>query len=217
MHKRLGEPVARGEVLALVHSNESLSNYSITAAMPGTVVSQDAAIGQAVDHETILYTVADLSHVWVDFPIYPQSAGRVQRGQTVHVQSETGPGLSGIGTIRYVGPLLEQDTRVSYGRVVLDNRDRTWQPGLYVTARVVVERVEVPVAVPEDAIVRMSEGPAVFRAEGTTFEPQPVVTGRTDGRMTEIVSGLESGAAIVVKKAFLLKAELGKAEAHHEH
>jgi cobalt-zinc-cadmium efflux system membrane fusion protein len=217
MRKRLGEAVRRGEVLAVVHSNESLSEYSIPAAMNGTVVSQDAAVGQAVDHETVLYTVADLSTVWVDFPIYPQAAGRIQRGQSVHVHSESGPPLAGHGTVRYVGPLLEQDTRVSYGRIVLDNRDRRWQPGLYVTVRVVVERVEVPVAVPEDAIVRMSEGQAVFRAEGNRFEPQPVVTGRSDGRVTEIVAGLEPGARIVVKNAFLLKAELGKTEAHHDH
>lgn len=217
MRKRLGAPVRRGETLVLVHSNESLAEYPIAAAMNGTVVSQDAAVGQSVDHETILYTVADLSTVWVDFPIYPQSAGRIRPGQSVHVQAESGPPLSGTGSIRYVGPLLEQDTRVSYGRVVLDNRSRRWQPGLYVTARIVVERVDVPVAVPEESIVRLSEGPAVFRAEGNRFEPQPVVTGRSDGRMTEIRQGLEAGAQIVVSKAFLLKAELGKGEAGHEH
>jgi cobalt-zinc-cadmium efflux system membrane fusion protein len=217
MHKHLGEAVQHGETLARVHSNESLDEYAITAAMNGTVVSQDAAVGQAVDPQSVLYTVADLSSVWVDFPIYPQSAGRIRTGQSVHVQSESGPPVSGMGTIRYVGPLLEQDTRVSYGRVVLDNRDRRWQPGLYVTARVVIERVEVPVAVPKEAIVRLSEGPAVFRAEGNRFEPQPVTTGRSDGRTTEIVAGLETGARVVVKKAFLLKAELGKGAAGHEH
>jgi cobalt-zinc-cadmium efflux system membrane fusion protein len=201
----------------MVHSNESLSDYPVTAAMNGTVVSQEAAVGQAVDQQSVLYTVADLSSVWVDFPIYPQSAGRIRRGQAVHVHSESGPPLSGHGTIRYVGPLLEQDTRVSYGRVVLDNRDRRWQPGLYVNARIVIEHVDVPVAVPDEAIVRMSFGPAVFRAEGNRFEMQPVSTGRTDGRVTELTAGLEPGARIVVKNAFLLKAELGKSEAHHAH
>ncbi|HYM80618.1 MAG TPA: efflux RND transporter periplasmic adaptor subunit, partial [Candidatus Limnocylindria bacterium] len=217
MRKRLGDPVRPGDVLATVHSNESLAEYPITAATSGTIVSQDAAIGQAVEHESILYTFADLTSVWVDFPIYPQSAGRIRKGQTVRVQSESGPPVSGQGVVRYVGPLLEQDTRVSYGRVVLDNRDRRWQPGMYVTAHVTVEHIEVPVAVPDEAIVRMSEGAAVFRAEGNRFEPQPVTIGRSDRRITEIVAGLEPGARIVTKNAFLLKAELGKSEAHHEH
>ncbi len=217
MRKTLGDAVRRGEVLAQVHSNESLANYAITASLSGTVVSQDVAIGQAVDHESILYTVADLSTVWVDFPIYSQNAGRIRPGLRVHVRSEAGPPLNGEGSVRYVGPILEQDTRVSYGRVVLDNADRRWQPGMYVAAAVTVEQVEVAVAVPEEAIVRLAEGPAVFRAEGNRFQAQPVKLGRTDGTMTEIVQGLEPGAIIVVKNAFLLKAELGKSEAHHEH
>jgi cobalt-zinc-cadmium efflux system membrane fusion protein len=217
MRKRLGDPVRRGEVLAQVHSNESLANYAITASLGGTIVSQDVAVGQAVDHESILYTVADLSTVWVDFPIYSQNAGLIRPGLQVHVRSETGPSLSGVGTVRYVGPILEQDTRVSYGRVVLDNRDRRWQPGMYVAAAVAVERVDVAVAVPEEAIMRLADGPAVFRAAGNRFQAQPVTLGRTDGTRTEIVGGLESGATFVVRNAFLLKAEMGKSEAHHEH
>ena len=217
LKKQLGSAVRRGEDLAIVHSNESLAEYTITAPTSGTIVGQESAAGQAVDHESVLYTIADLSTVWVDFPIYPQSVGRVRTGQRVRVRSESGPPLTGSSTIRYLGPLLEQDTRVSYGRVVLDNRDRRWQPGLYVTCAVTVENVGVPVAVPEEAIVRLRLGPAVFRAEGTIFEAQPVVVGRSDGQTTEIVAGLEAGARIVVRKAFLLKAELGKGDATHEH
>jgi membrane fusion protein, heavy metal efflux system len=217
MRKRLGDPVRRGETLALVHSNESLANYAITAGLSGTVVSQDVAVGQAVDHESILYTVADLSTVWVDFPIYSQNAGRIRPGLEVQVKSEAGPSLAGSGTVRYVGPILEQDTRVSYGRVVLDNEGRRWQPGMYVAAAVTVERVDVAVAVPEIAIVRLADGPAVFRAEGNRFQVQPVKVGRSDGTHTEILEGLAAGDTYVVRNAFLLKAEMGKAEAHHEH
>jgi membrane fusion protein, heavy metal efflux system len=155
--------------------------------------------------------------VWVDFPIYPQSAGHIRRGQAVRVRTDSGPPLTATSEVLYVGPLLEQDTRVSYGRAVLDNHDRRWQPGAYVAVAVTVERVEVPVAVPDAAIVRMTSGPAVFRADGGRFEMQPVIVGRTDGVMTEIVSGLEAGALVAVRNTFLLKAELGKSEAVHEH
>jgi cobalt-zinc-cadmium efflux system membrane fusion protein len=217
LRRQLGDAVRSGEVLATVHGNESLAEYAITAPTSGTIVGQEASVGQAVDHESALYTIADLTSVWVDFPIYPQNAGRIRTGQRVRVRSESGPPLSGLGAIRYVGPLLEQDTRVSYGRVVLDNRDRRWQPGLYVACAVTVEDASVPIAVPEEAIVRLRDGPAVFRAEGGRFEPQPVVVGRSDGRTTEIVAGLEAGARVVVRKAFLLKAELGKGEAGHAH
>lgn len=215
--KRLGESVEPGDLLAVVHSNESLTDYEIHASMAGTVVSRDAAIGQAADQASVLYTVADLSTVWVDFALYPQIAGRVRRGQSVHLETQGDRPLTADGAITYVGPLLEQDTRISYGRVVLPNRAGRWQPGLFVTAAITVDRVRVAVAVPEEAIVRTSRGPAVFRADGHSFELQPVVPGRSDGIWTEIVEGLEPGARIVTRQAFLLKAELGKSEATHDH
>lgn len=215
--RRLGDHVTAGDPLAVVHSNESLADYTIPAPLTGTIVARDVASGQAVDHETVLYTVADLSNVWVDFALYPRTAGQVRRGQPVHVRSLSGDSLEAAGTISYVGPLLEQDTRVSYGRVALSNRGGRWTPGLYVTAAITVDRVHAAIAVPEDAIVRTTRGTAVFRAAGSTFEMQPVETGRSDGRWTEVLAGLEPGAAIVIRNAYLLKAELGRSGATHDH
>ena len=82
--------------------------------------------------------------------------------------------------------------------------------GRFASAIVVLERVRAPLTVPEDAIVRMGTGTAVFRADSSGFELQPVTVGRSDGSTTEIVSGLERGARVVTKNAFLLKAELEK-------
>jgi membrane fusion protein, heavy metal efflux system len=215
--RELGDVVRAGDPLATVHSNESLSEYAIAAPRAGTIVARAASAGQSVDPGTVLYTVADLRTVWVDFALYPQLAGRVHRGQEVEVRAESPRQQTARGTVSYVGPLLEQDTRISYGRVVLPNPDNLWPPGLFVTAVITTARVAARVAVPEAAIVRTANGPAVFRAEGTTFELQPVETGRTDGTWTEIRAGLEPGAAIVVRQPFLLKAELGKSEATHDH
>ena len=217
LSKRLGDHVAAGDLLATIHSNESLSDYEIRASLAGTVVSRDVAMGQAVDHETVLYTIADLSTVWADFALYPQLARDVRQGQEVRIRAAAGEPIQAIGRVSYVGPLLEQDTRVSYGRVVLPNTDRRWQPGLFVTASVTVDRAQVEVAVPEEAIVRTPFGPGVFRALGNAFEIQPIVTGRTDGEWTEVLEGLENGASIVVRNAYLLKAELGKSGATHDH
>lgn len=213
----VGDRVSAGELLAVVHSNESLSDYEITAPIGGTIVARDAAPGEAVDHERVLFTVADLSRVWAYFPLYPQFANRVRRGQPLRVRSQGDGSVMAEARVDYVGPMLEQDTRISYGRATLDNGSGRWVPGLYVDARVTLERVRVPVAVPEGAIVRMPYGPAVFRADGTRFELQPVELGRSDGEWTEITSGLAAGDRIVTTQTFLLKAELGKSEATHDH
>ena len=216
MQAALGAFVRQGEPLAVIYSNESLSDYVVSAPMTGTIVARPASPGTAVDHETLLYTVADLSSVWLDFPVYVQHLGLIRRGQPVHVQTEGGPALETNGTISYVGPLLDVGTRTTYARVVLPNPDRRWQPGRLVTAVVATERLTVPIAVPEDAIVRVGEGSAVFRADSSGFEVQPVTVGRSDGTTTEIISGLERGARIVTRGAIWLKAELEKEAGGHE-
>jgi cobalt-zinc-cadmium efflux system membrane fusion protein len=217
MRKRLGDTVEEGEVLAVVQSNTSLTEYEIKAPMAGHIVARSGMTGGAVDNESILYTLADLSTVWVDFAIYPLHVGVIRRGQAATVTAATRPDLIAEGVVSYVGPLLEQDTRVSYGRIVLDNENLQWQPGLYVNVTAVVDRADVPVSVPDAAILRSKFGPAVFVAEGSTFEVQPVTPGRSDGMRTEIVDGIDAGTMVVVENAYLLKAELGRAEATHDH
>jgi cobalt-zinc-cadmium efflux system membrane fusion protein len=219
---RLGDIVEKDQLVAVIQSNESLAEYEVTAPIRGTVVSRDIVDGQSVDRESVVCTIADLTTVWVDFALYPQIAGRVRRGQNAIVRNAAGgtgaaSGGAASGIISYVGPLLEQDTRVSYGRIVLPNPRQRWQPGLYVTVITTVERVRADVVVPEEAIVRTSRGSGVFRASGSSFELQPVVTGRTDGQWTEIAEGLHRGDSVVISNAYLLKAELGKSEATHDH
>lgn len=217
LRKRVGDAVRAGEVVAIVQSNESLTDYEVTSPMAGTVLARPAVTGSAAGHETSLMTVADLSSVWADFAIYPQWVGRIRAGLPVTITAQNRPGLAVRGVVRYVGPLLEQDTRVSSARVVLANPRGEWTPGLFVTARVEVDRARVRVAVPGDALVRGPDGPAVFVADGRRFSLRAVTTGRDDGRTTEITAGLKAGEQVVIANAFVLKSELAKGEAGHDH
>ncbi|HET9940679.1 MAG TPA: efflux RND transporter periplasmic adaptor subunit [Candidatus Eisenbacteria bacterium] len=216
LHAGLGAFVRKGQPLVSIYSNESLSEYTIEAPMTGTVVARPVNPGAAVDPASVIYTLANLSSVWLDFPIYVRYLGSIHQGQTVRVQSDENTGTFATGTISYIGPMLDVDTRATFGRVVLPNADRRWQPGRLVTASVILERVTAPMAVPEEAIVREGSGAAVFRATPQGFELQPVTPGRSDGVMTEILSGLEPGARVATRNAFLLKAELEKEAGGHE-
>jgi cobalt-zinc-cadmium efflux system membrane fusion protein len=217
MRKRLGDSVQENEVLAVIQSNTSLTEYEITTPMSGRIVARNGMVGSSVDNESVLYMVADLSTVWVDFAIYPQHVGVIKRGQLTTITAATRPELVAEGKVSYVGPLLEEDTRVSHGRILLPNSGGQWQPGLYVDISAVIDHADVAVSVPDDAIIRSKFGPAVFIADGSTFELQPVVPGRSDGETTEIVDGLDAGELVVVENAYLLKAELGRGEATHDH
>ena len=210
LRKHIGDRVMRGEVVAVVQSNESLTDYEINSSLAGTVLSCTVVVGQTLDSQSLLYTIADLSTVWIDFTIYPQFIGLIRLGTPARVVAQNRPDLAATGTVHYVGPVLDQDTRVSIARVVLPNPKGAWQPGMFVTVRATLERMRVAVTVPEDAIVRMGERVAVFRAHGTRFELQTVLLGRSDGRTTEVTRGLAAGDSVVVKNAFILKSELGK-------
>jgi len=212
LQKQIGDPVQRGETVATIQSNESLTDYAVTAAMPGRVMTRGATIGQTVSQDTPLYTIVDLSDVWVEFAIYPHQLGQIRRGQAARVAPQSATGLEAKSTISYVGPMLAQDTRVSVARVVLPNPERRWDPGLFVTVTVVTDHANVAVAVPDEAVLRMTEGQAVFVPERGGYTLRRVVTGRSDGRTTQIVSGLTAGTPVVVHNAFVLKSELEKAE-----
>ena len=211
LREAVGAAVRKGETIALVQSNESLTDYAIASSMTGRVVARGASVGEVVSTDTPLYTIIDLSDVWVEFTVYPHQLGAIRQGDEVTIapQSEGG-GPVASGRIAYLGPLLSGETGVSLARVTLPNPGTRWQPGLFVTVNVVTDRARAAVAVPDDAIVRTEAGPAVFITDGTRFQERHVVTGRSDGRMTEIVSGLAAGARIAAKNAFVLKAELEK-------
>lgn len=210
LRKHIGDRVSRGEVVAVVQSNESLTDYEVASSLAGTVLARDVVVGQAIDMQSVLYTIADLSTVWVDFTIYPQFAGLIRPGTSVRVVAQNRPDLAATGAVHYVGPVLDQDTRVSSARVVLTNPSGVWQPGMFISVRATLERKRVAVAVPDDAIVRMGERAAVFRAHGPRFVLETVVLGSSDGRTTEVTHGLAAGDSVVVKNAFILKSELGK-------
>ncbi len=212
MRKQIGDPVRRGETVATIQSNESLTDYAVTSAMPGRVVARGASPGTGVTQETSLYTIVDLSQVWVEFAIYPHQIGTIRRGQTVRIAPQGAVGPVATATIAYVGPLLAEDTRVSIGRVIVPNQGGRWDPGLFVSVTVVTDHAQVRVAVPDEAILRMQEGSAVFLAQGGGYQLRRVVTGRSDGRFTEITSGVAPGDPVVVHNAFVLKAELEKSE-----
>jgi cobalt-zinc-cadmium efflux system membrane fusion protein len=210
LFKAVGQPVRRGDLLAKIESNESLTLYPVTASIGGRVLARPAVLGQSVTPETSLFTIADLSIVWVELGVYPNQLALVRKGNTAHVVAATDSTRVQDGIIADVAPTLDSEARVAVARIVLPNPAGRWQPGMFANVSVTVEHITAPIAVPEDAVVRTSEGPAVFVAEGTRYRRQTVTTGRDDGRHVQIVAGLPAGALVVARNAFVLQSELEK-------
>lgn len=213
---KVGDSVRQGQALATIESNESLQVYTTVSPQAGVVTERLTNPGEQAGAAP-LFTVADLSTVWIELSLFPRDRARVSVGQTVRVVATDG-GLSGDGNIVFVSPLGTGATQTITARVLLDNPNGQWAPGLYVRADVAISSVDVALAVPVAALQELDEGGlSVFVDDADGLEPRPVKTGRNDGRFVEILEGIHVGDAVVGEGSFVLKAEMGKGGAEHGH
>lgn len=212
--KRVGDTVREGETLATVESNESLRVYSVTAPLSGVVIQRKANPGE-YSSEAALFTVADLSTVWVELSIFPRDVAKVRIGQGVLVKSPDA-GLSAQGKVVYVAPFGQTANQTLTARVLLDNADRRWAPGLYVTAEVTLTESPAAIAIRNEAIQTLEGKSVVFVKSEKGFAPVAITVGRNDSEFTEITSGMTAGQTYAAANSFILKADLGKGAAEHE-
>jgi cobalt-zinc-cadmium efflux system membrane fusion protein len=215
MRKRLGDQVKAGEVLATVESNQSLTTYELKAPIDGTVIDRDGTLGEFASEQKPLFTVADLSTMWVDFSVYRRDFSRVRLGDAVAIDvGDGGPLIE--ARIDYVSPLGTSDTQSSIARAVVANAGRL-RPGLFVTGRVVLSAKPVEVAVRTSALQSLEGKNVVFVRNGGKFEPREVELGSRDQDWVEVPFGVLPGDVYAGRNSFIIKAELGKSGAAHEH
>ena len=212
--RKQGDRVAAGDVLATIESNESLKLYSVTATIGGVITERQGAVGQQTS-DAPLFTITDSSTVWVDLALFPRDISQVKSGQSVRVMQPQ-RGISGEGSVIYVGAHANPLNQSTTARVSLDNADGQWFAGHFVSAEVTLAEAGAAVAVRNEALQTLDGETVVFVQQAKEFEPRPVQTGRTDSVHTEIVSGLAEGDVYATKNSFILKADLRK-ESEHEH
>ena len=187
------------------HPDKSLTRYVITAPIEGTVVQKHITLGEKVNDDTTIFTIADLNHVWVDLSVPQKDLVSIKKGQRTHISLGFGtPDVE--GKISYVSPMADRKTRTALARVVIPNPDRRWRPGLFVKARISVGEIPLPLVVPTGALQRLENGTVVFVEVKGGYEPKHVSVGRSDGSNVEILSGLSAGEQYVAKGGFELKA-----------
>ncbi len=197
-------------------ASTALTRYEITAPFEGTVIEKHVALGEVIQDDTEIFTIADLSTVWVNLSVYQENFPYVRKGQSVTISAGHGI-LDAEGQISYIGPLIGEKTRTAQARVVLNNASGVWRPGLFVTTRVITERIEVPIALPKTALQNVEGKQSVFVETAKGFEPRAVTLGRSDEKQVEVVSGLSRGERYVSSGAFTLKAQLSKGELGEGH
>jgi len=199
----------------------TLRQYELRAPLGGRIVERKVDVGTAVGKEgdpADLYTVADLSSVWIDLAVSTADLADVRDGAPVAVRRGQGAEAPvGRGRVIFVSPLLNTETRSARVVVALPNEDMAWRPGTYVTAEIGIAEDTVAVRLPKPALQTIEGKRVVFVRVPDGFAKREVELGRADDDAVEVVSGLSPGEEVVVGNSFLLKAELGKSEAEHGH
>lgn len=199
-----------------VSRDGDLTVYELRSPIEGVVTDKRVAVGDAVADDAALFTVSDLSSVWVEAPVSERDLGVTSVGQTAVVRARAF-GAAAEGRVTYVSALIGAQTRTATARILLDNPKGLWRPGLPVSVEIITEEREVPVAVAADAVQDLRDWKVVFARYGDALEARPLTLGQSDGLHVEVLDGLEAGEPYAAKNSFTVKAELGKAGASHDH
>ena len=210
---------ARQKLVSLggeLRDSGNLTRYEIRAPIGGVVVEKNLSLGETVKEDATIFVVADLSTVWAEMTIYAKDLNTVKVGQKATVKAAAFESQSS-GTVSYVGSLVGEQTRTAKARIVLPNPQGVWRPGLPVNIELVAGTVDVPVAVATTALQKVRDWTVVFGRYGDYLEARPVELGRSDGKYVEVKSGLNAGEVYAAQNSFLIKADLEKSGASHDH
>ena len=215
VRKRIGDRVEKGEVLAIVESNQSLTPYDLKAALAGTIIDRQTTRGEYVSEQKPAFVIADLSTVWVDFSVYRRDLGRVRVDDQILIDpADGGPKIE--AKISYVSPVGSSETQSALARAVVSNAEQRLRPGLFATGRLTLSAKKVVVAVKSSALQTIENRTVVFVRNGEKFEARDVEIGDRAQDFVEVTFGVLEGDLYAAQNSFIVKAELAKGGADND-
>jgi membrane fusion protein, heavy metal efflux system len=186
---------------------------TLRASIAGTVIERRATTGETVGPESSLFTIADLSHVWVIGRVYERDVGAVQAGAMARLTLDAYPERHWEGPLVYVSGALDHESRTLPVRLELDNPDGALRSELFGALAIEASDATDGVAVASTAVQKLEERTLVFVQEDASessdrFVVRQVQLGRTFGALVEVTSGLQAGDAVVTTGSFTLKSQL---------
>jgi membrane fusion protein, heavy metal efflux system len=215
VRKRIGDQVQKGDVLAVVESNQSLTPYELKTSLAGTVIDRQTTLGEYVSEQKPAFVVADLSTVWIDLSVYRRDLGKVHVGDQVFIDPADG-GTPIEARIAYLSPVGSSETQSALARAIVANPGQRLRPGLFVTARLTLSERKVAVAVKSAALQTIENRTVVFVRSEDKFEPRDVEIGERDPQFVEITFGVLEGDVYAARNSFILKSEMGKGAADND-
>ena len=205
------------EIDQLANQNDpDLRLYQIRSPIDGTVLMRHITKGEFIENTTTIFQVADLRRVWVEIGIYPKDLYKVKEGQMVEVVVPV-ENKGSQAKLIYISPIVADETITAKAVAELDNPQGIWRPGVFVKVNIATEKISLPLVIPKEAIQNIDGRDFAFVVTPDGFERRFIKIGQSDNENVEVFSGLNPGDQYVADKTFLLKAELGKTSAKHEH
>ncbi|WP_263356599.1 efflux RND transporter periplasmic adaptor subunit [Acidicapsa ligni] len=185
----------------------------LKAPFSGVVTKTQASPGDVVDAGRNVFTVADLSRVWVQAEVYEKDLGRLRIGQSAFITVDTYPNQSFEGKVAYISDVLDPQTRTARVRCEVANSDLRLKTDMFANIELPTKFSKQAIAVPASALQEVEGKNVVFiRRSQTQFEKREVEKGVTVNNQTEIISGLKPGEPVVTQGAFHLKSILAGGE-----
>ncbi|MDH4226825.1 MAG: efflux RND transporter periplasmic adaptor subunit [Deltaproteobacteria bacterium] len=202
------------QIKELEKTGEIIKSLHIHSPVSGIVVDKPVTEGMYVEPGTKLYTLADLSVVWVIADVYEKDIAWIKAGQKADITVASYPGKTFDGTVSFVYPFVEDQTRTNKVRLVLDNKDGLLKPDMYATVSFKSTVKHAAVAVPSEAVIRSGERSVVIVSlGGGKFEPRNVTLGVEGEGIYEITDGVKEGEDVVTSAQFLIDSESSMREA----
>lgn len=216
MQGKLGEAVRKGQTMLRVESSHSLQTYAVPAPISGIIVEKNANVGD-VTGDRALFVIADPTRLHAEFFVYPRDAERVRVGQRVSLRSLSGE-VRFDAEVEAILPTADMTSQTVLAHVHLPpEASRRFRPGMGVEGSFVVAEAEVPLAVRTRAIQRFRDFEVVYAKVGDTYEVRMLDIGLRTPEWTEVLGGLDPDTEYVTDNAFLVRADIEKSGASHDH
>ncbi|RVU35381.1 biotin/lipoyl-binding protein [Rheinheimera riviphila] len=211
---KVGDQVKKGQILAQLQNPATLKNYSIIAPAAGEVTATFVNVGSKVSEQSIV-EISDLSSVYVEMSAFPGDTEQLKIGDAFAVKDLHGH-QSAQSSINYIAPQMTGG-HIARARGVIANNDGHWRPGMHVKTDVTVATVDAPMVIKKSALQQWNDKTVIFIRVGDTFEIRMPELGRADDTQVEVLSGVPVGAIYATSNSFILKADVMKSGASHDH
>lgn len=193
------------------------SVFPLKAPFAGTVIEKDAVLGELTRPDKSIFTIADLSNLWIAANLFEKDLGKIRIGAPANVTINAYPGEVFKGRLTYISSTVDKESRAVQARVELPNPDGRLKPEMFATASIDTAGTRQALTVPQEATLLVNGQATVFVQEAGGFEPRPVELGDKVGGRVTIKSGLKAGERIVGAGAYALKARMLKSQIGDSH